>query len=37
MRATIGLRVPAQYELDGLDVHEHGLAGLPDLVGQPSR
>ena len=37
VKATIGLRVPEQYELDGLDVHEHGLAGLPDLVGQPSR
>lgn len=23
---TIGLRVPAQVELDGLDIHEHGLA-----------
>lgn len=23
---TVGLRVPAQIELDGLDIHEHGLA-----------
>ena len=23
---TIGLRVPAQVEIDGLDIHEHGLA-----------
>ena len=23
---TIGLRVPAEVELDGLDIHEHGLA-----------
>lgn len=23
---TIGLRVPAQVEVDGLDIHEHGLA-----------
>ena len=23
---TIGLRVPAQEEIDGLDIHEHGLA-----------
>ena len=23
---TVGLRVPAQIEIDGLDIHEHGLA-----------
>ena len=23
---TVGLRVPAQLEIDGLDIHEHGLA-----------
>ncbi|MDO4284240.1 MAG: ammonium transporter [Eubacteriales bacterium] len=23
---TVGLRVPAQVEIDGLDIHEHGLA-----------
>ena len=23
---TIGLRVPAEVEIDGLDIHEHGLA-----------
>ena len=22
---TIGLRVPAEVEIDGLDIHEHGL------------
>lgn len=32
VRATIGLRVPEQYEIEGLDLHEHGVAGLPDLV-----
>lgn len=31
IRATIGLRVSEQEELDGLDVHEHGIAGYPDL------
>lgn len=37
IRAAIGLRVPEAYEVEGLDIPEHGLAGLPDLVGQPSR
>ena len=32
IRATIGLRVPESYEIEGLDLHEHGVAGLPDLV-----
>ncbi len=32
IKATIGLRVPASHEIEGLDLHEHGIAGLPDLV-----
>ncbi|HEX9889597.1 MAG TPA: hypothetical protein VGA69_08985, partial [Nitriliruptorales bacterium] len=28
----MGLRVSEQEELDGLDLHEHGVAGYPDLV-----
>jgi len=32
VKYTIGLRVPEKYELDGLDLHEHGIAGLPDLM-----
>jgi Amt family ammonium transporter len=27
LKATIGLRVPEQEELEGLDVHEHGVPG----------
>ncbi|MFT5222089.1 MAG: Amt family ammonium transporter [Glaciecola sp.] len=27
VRATIGLRVPQQYEIEGLDVNEHGVSG----------
>lgn len=30
IKATIGLRVPEQYEIDGLDVHEHGVAGYSE-------
>ena len=26
INATVGLRVPAKVEIDGLDIHEHGLA-----------
>ena len=36
IRATLGLRVPADYEVEGLDLHEHGVAGLPDLGPSPS-
>ncbi len=32
VKATLGLRVSAQEEIDGLDVHEHGVAGYPDFV-----
>jgi Amt family ammonium transporter len=27
LKATIGLRVDEQEEIEGLDVHEHGFAG----------
>ncbi len=33
IKATIGLRVPEQFEVDGLDVHEHGVAGYPEVHG----
>jgi len=33
VKATLGLRVPQQYELDGLDMHEHGVSGYPDFPG----
>ena len=36
IKATIGLRVPQHYEIEGLDLHEHGVAGLPDLGPSPS-
>ncbi|MDP8949337.1 MAG: ammonium transporter [Actinomycetota bacterium] len=32
LKATIGIRVKPDQELDGLDVHEHGVYGYPDLV-----
>lgn len=36
VRALMGLRVSEQEELEGLDVHEHGIAGYPDIVLGPS-
>lgn len=30
IKKTIGLRVPAKEELEGLDVHEHGMSAYPD-------
>ena len=30
IKATIGLRVPEQEEMEGLDVHEHGYPGYSD-------
>ena len=36
VKATVGLRVSEQEEIEGLDVHEHGVAGYPDLVFGPS-
>jgi len=27
LKATVGLRVSEQEEIEGLDVHEHGFAG----------
>jgi len=35
VKVTIGVRVSEQEELDGLDLHEHGIAGYPDLVFGP--
>ena len=29
-KKTIGLRVSAQQELEGLDIHEHGMWGYPE-------
>jgi ammonium transporter, Amt family len=29
-KATIGLRVDAQQEIEGLDIHEHGMWGYPE-------
>ena len=29
-KQTIGLRVNAQQELEGLDIHEHGMWGYPE-------
>ena len=29
-KKTIGLRVTAQQELEGLDIHEHGMWGYPE-------
>jgi ammonium transporter, Amt family len=38
IKATVGLRVPEQEEIEGLDVHEHGYPGYSDDVnfGAPS-
>ncbi|MBW3662445.1 MAG: ammonium transporter [Actinobacteria bacterium] len=33
VKATIGVRVAEDVEIDGLDVHEHGVAGYPDALG----
>lgn len=30
IKKTIGLRVPTKEELEGLDVHEHGMSAYPD-------
>src|ERR687893_607827 len=32
LKATIGIRVKPDQELDGLDIQEHGVFGYPDLV-----
>jgi Amt family ammonium transporter len=32
IKATIGLRVPEQEEIEGLDIHEHGYPGYADDV-----
>jgi ammonium transporter, Amt family len=32
LKASIGIRVKPDQELDGLDIHEHGVYGYPDLV-----
>ncbi|MFT5222088.1 MAG: Amt family ammonium transporter [Glaciecola sp.] len=29
LKVTVGIRVSAQVEIEGLDVHEHGIAGYP--------
>jgi ammonium transporter, Amt family len=38
IKATVGLRVPEQEEIEGLDLHEHGYTGYSDDVnfGAPS-
>ncbi len=32
IKVTIGIRVSEQEEIDGLDVHEHGLEAYPGMV-----
>ena len=32
LKATIGLRVSEEEELEGLDIHEHGMYGYPELA-----
>ncbi len=32
LKATMGLRVSEQEEYDGLDIHEHGVYGYPELA-----
>ena len=32
LKATIGLRVSEQEEFEGLDIHEHGVYGYPELA-----
>jgi len=32
IKATIGLRVSTEEEVEGLDVHEHGLSAYPDFA-----
>lgn len=36
IRATVGLRVPAEAELLGLDIYEHGMVNYPEFTNSPS-
>ena len=36
IKASIGIRVSAEEELEGLDVHEHGSPAYPDFAVHPS-
>jgi Amt family ammonium transporter len=33
VKVTVGVRVAEDVEIEGLDVHEHGVAGYPDALG----
>ena len=32
LKVTMGIRVSEQEEYDGLDIHEHGIYGYPELA-----
>lgn len=32
LKATVGIRVSEQEEIEGLDIHEHGMYGYPELA-----
>ncbi|MDT7829721.1 ammonium transporter [Pricia sp. S334] len=34
LKVTIGLRVPAEEEVEGLDIHEHGMDAYPDFINE---
>ena len=36
LKVTVGIRVSEQEELDGLDIHEHGMYGYPELALGPA-
>ena len=36
LRATVGLRVPVEAELLGLDIYEHGMVAYPEFTNSPS-
>jgi Amt family ammonium transporter len=37
IKATIGIRVPAEEEIEGLDIGEHGNIAYPDFVAVATR
>ncbi|HWH33017.1 MAG TPA: ammonium transporter [Egibacteraceae bacterium] len=36
LKATVGIRVSEQEEIEGLDIHEHGMYGYPELALGPA-
>ena len=36
IQATVGIRAPADAEIFGLDIYEHGLVAYPEFTNSPS-